>query len=114
MADFQRSDSLRGADFATPYQPSGDSKPLFDTALLVTDLNVTPKGKSAVHMQFVEKLPGCDGQRSFEMALQDQMVYAFVHLLEVAIASAQWCEPAASAAASPAGAHDGEKPQYLN
>ena len=114
MADFQRSDSLRGADFATPYQPSGDSKPLFDTPLLVTDLNVTPKGKSAVHMQFVEKLPGCDGQRSFETALQDQMVYAFVHLLEVAIASAQWCEPAASAAASPAGAHDGEKPQYLN
>ena len=52
--------------------------------------------------------------RSFEMALQDQMVYAFVHLLEVAIASAQWSEPAAGASASPAGAHDGEKPQYLN
>ncbi len=117
VTQFQRSETLKRADFATPYKASEASVPLFETPLLVTEVNVAPLDNGQLRLSFAEKLPGRAGNRNFQMALSEQLIHAFVHLLERAIKQSQWRELPARAAqvAEPAEPGNGpEKPGYLN
>ena len=117
VAQFQKTEALKSADFATPYKASEASTPLFEPPLLVTEVNIATLNNGQLRLQFTEKLAGGAGNRNFQMALSDQLVQAFVHLLERAVQQSQWREVPAGAAALPAtpdASADPEKPGYLN
>lgn len=115
MADFKRSETIRSADFSTPYKVAEATAPLFDSPLLITDVNLAPIGAGALRLQCSEKLSGAAQTRKFELALSDTLTHAFMHLLERAVAASQWrvsrpADPMPSAAAPPAPT----APGYLN
>jgi hypothetical protein len=104
MADFKRSETIRSADFSTPYQVTETNAPLFDSPLLITDVNLAPIAAGALRLQCSEKLSGAPQTRKFELALSDTLTHAFMHLLERAVVASQWrgnrpTEPAAAATA---------------
>lgn len=113
VAQFQRNETLKSADFSTPYKAGPAGTALFDTPLLVTEINIATLGNGQLRLHFAEKLAvGNPAHRNFQMALSEQLVQAFVHLLERAVQQSQWRDvPAAS---PPAAADGPEKPGYLN
>lgn len=114
VADFQRSETLRGADFRTPYQSAKETPPLFERPLLLTEVAITPLANGQLRLACAEKLAG--GQpRSFQLALTPQLIHAFMHLLERALQKSQWREVAAArATVRPDPAPGTDKPTYLN
>lgn len=104
MADFKRNETIRSADFSTPYKVAEAGAPLFDSPLLITDVNLAPIAAGALRLQCSEKLSGAAQTRKFELALSDTLTHAFMHLLERAVLASQWrdyrpADPAAPAAA---------------
>jgi hypothetical protein len=116
MAQFKRTENLKTSDFATPYRTTEASVPVFDHPLLVTEINVAPLPNGQLRLSFAEKLSGDLEQRSFQMALSDELIHAFVHLLERAVQQSQWKDAALAAPAAPAAdpSRGPDKPQYLN
>ena len=120
VAQFQRSETLKNADFATPYKASEASVPLFDHPLLVTEVNIAPLSNGQLRLSCAEKLSGAAAAtpRSFQMALSQQLIHAFVHLLDRAVTQSQWrLLPGAghaAAAVSPDTSTGPDKPGYLN
>ena len=117
VAQFQQVETLQGADFATPYKVSETSVPLFKPPLLVTEVNLATLSNGQLRMHFAEKLASGASPRNFQMALSDQLVQAFVHLLGRAIQQSQWLEVTEGApalAASPDAIASPDKPGYLN
>ena len=118
VAQFQRSETLKNADFATPYKAKEGSAPLFAHPVLVTEVNLAPLGNGQLRLTCAEKLPQMPAAtpRSFQMALSQQLIHAFVHLLDRAVAQSQWRQsPGSSAAAfAPDPATAPDRPGYLN
>ena len=116
MTQFQRAETLKTSDFATPYRTPEASVPLFEHPLLVTEVNVAPLANGQLRLSFAEKLSGVAEHRSFQMGLTDPLIHAFVHLLERAVAQSQWRDtaPAATAASANDPAAGPDRPQYLN
>jgi hypothetical protein len=118
VAQFQRAESLKSADFSTPYKPPAEHKPLFDHALLVTEVNLTPLSNGQMRLSCAEKLSGQppDKQRNFQLGLSQQLLHAFVHLLERAIGQSQWRETGAPGAVAQKKAEPPapERTGYLN
>ena len=107
MAQFKHTENLKTPDASVP---------VFDHPLLVTEINLAPLPNGQLRLSFAEKLSGIQGQRSFQMALSDQLIHAFVHLLERAVQQSQWRDatPAAAAASATDPSRGPDKPQYLN
>lgn len=115
MADFNRGETIRGADFATPYQVAEANAPLFDTPLLVTEVNIAATGAGALRLHCSEKLSGTPQARKFELALSDTLTHAFMHLLERAVVASQWRDNRMpDTAAAPAAPAAPPPPGYLN
>jgi len=135
VAQFQRTETLKKADFATPYKASEASVPLFDHPLLVTEVNIAPLTNGQLRLSCAEKLPGqavassivaggpvtgpaVPPPRSFQMALSEQLIHAFVHLLERAVVQSRWRvvpDGATTPASTPPDPAPGsDKPVYLN
>ncbi len=110
MADFQRSETLRGADFSTPYKPAPDVEPIFGSPLLITEISITPLAGGQLRLNCAEKLPESEQQRTFDLALSDVLAHAFMHMLERAVTKSQWVGAAPAEAAQPAAS----RPVYLN
>jgi len=116
VAEFQRTETLGKADFSTPYQ-APRSAPLFDSPLLVTEVQVAPLNNGQLRLSCSENLPGGAASRSFELALADQLMHAFVHLLERAMQQSAWREVGGNTLASatdPDPASAPLPPSYLN
>lgn len=115
MAEFQRSETLRRADFSTPYQAPPASEPLFGGPLLITEITIAPMAGGQLRLNCTEKLADKPAQRRFELALSDVLTHAFMHLLERAVAASQWrVVPPADATQSPAAPATPHPPGYLN
>jgi hypothetical protein len=116
MTQFKRSENLKTSDFATPYKTAATSVQVFEQPLLVTEVNVAPLPSGQLRLSFTEKLSGTKEQRSFQLALSDQLIHAFVHLLERAVQQSQWRDIATVAAPATATdpSPDPERPHYLN
>jgi len=115
MAQFQRAETLKSSDFATPYKTPETPAHLFDSPLLVTEVNMTPLSNGQLRLSFAEKLTDVATHRSFQLGLTDPLIHAFVHLLERAIGQSQWRDMAPAAPAPPADPSRGpDRPQYLN
>ena len=114
MADFNRSATIRGADFSTPYQVADASTPLFDKPLLITEVNIKALGGGSLRLHCTEKLSGMAQPRTFELALSDTLTHAFMHLLERAVVASQWRSASATEASAPTAAPATPAPGYLN
>ncbi len=90
VADFNRSETIRGADFSTPYRVAEATAPLFDSPLLITEVNTAQLGGGKLRLNCIEKLSGTPLARKFELALSDNLTHAFMHLLERAVVASQW------------------------
>lgn len=114
MAEFQRNETLRSADFSTPYQTPPAGEPLFGGPLLITEIKIASMAGGQLRLNCTEKLADKPEQRKFELALSDALTHAFMHLLERAIASSQWRSAGAVGAAPATTAAPESKPSYLN
>lgn len=117
VTEFQRGNSLQNADFATPYKAAEPAVQLFSDPLLVTEVNIAPLANGQLRLSFSEKLPAGPVPRSFQLALSEQLVHAFNHLLERALQQSAWRRPPGaleSAAAVPDGTAAPENSGYLN
>lgn len=114
MAEFQRNETLRSADFSTPYQAPPASEPLFGGPLLITEINIAPLAGGQLRLNCTEKLADKPEQRKFDLALSDALTHAFMHLLERAITSSQWRNAGVAGAAPAPVAPPEAKPGYLN
>lgn len=114
MADFSRNETIRDADFSTPYRVAESSEPLFANPLLITEVNIAPLANGALRLQCAEKLSEGPPPRSFELVLSSTLTHAFMHLMERAVVASQW----RGAGVAPANADDvaAAKPAsgYLN
>jgi len=90
IVDFQRTETLRAADFSTPYKAPPENDALFGGPLLVTDINIAPLDGGRLRLNCTEKLPENPQQRTFELALSTTLAHAFMHLLEQAVAKSLW------------------------
>jgi hypothetical protein len=120
LADFKKEESLQKSDFKTPFKDQPEQLPLGAKPLLVTEVNVTPLANGQLQLAFSEKLPDTPNPRSFQIALEANLVHGFVHLLEKAVAASLWTQdlPLAGPASTdrlPGESGGGsEKPRYLN
>ncbi len=90
MADFSHNETIRSADFSTPYQVAESSKPLFASPLLITEVNIAHLANGALRLRCTEKLNGAPPPRNFELVLSETLTHAFMHLLARAVAASQW------------------------
>lgn len=114
VAEFQRTENLRSADFSTPYQHATQAPPLFEQPLLLTEVNITPLANGQLRIACAEKLPG-GAPRAFQLGLTQHLIHALMHLLERAVQQSLWRE-LAGAPAQAAQRRDPppDKPTYLN
>jgi hypothetical protein len=122
---FQKEALLRTGDFETPYedrrgQPADAA--LGPEPLLLTEVKVTLMGTGQLRLQMLEKLPGGDAVRNFQLMMDAQLTNGLLHLLHQSLNASQWLEPLTSPALQPAAANadvpelamDPTKPRYLN
>jgi hypothetical protein len=120
LTEFKKEESLQKSDFKTPFKDLAAQLPLGAEPLLVTEVNVTPLANGQLQMAFSEKLPDTPNQRSFQVALEANLIHGFVHLLEKALAASQWTQglpiagPAANERLPGESGGGSEKPKYLN
>jgi len=118
MADFARAETMRSADFSTPYKTPETGQPLFGSPLLITDISIAPLAGAQMRMNCTEKL-GNSAQpvRRFELTLSQQLSHAFMHLLERAVDASQWRKAGVADSLGSSGlppASPAAKPDYLN
>ncbi|MCJ0763760.1 hypothetical protein [Variovorax terrae] len=113
MAEFQKEETLRQADFTTPYRERPASLPLGSEPLLVTEVQLTPLGTGQLQWSFQEQLPGVAQARGFQMALEPSLTHGFAHLLDHALQQSGWTEPVPASVTRPA-AEPADRPRYLN
>ena len=118
LADFRKEEFLRQADFDTPFDEADGQMPLGPEPLLITDVDATPIADGQLRLSFNEHLPHVD-PRTFQVDLQPAVMQGLMHLLEQALARAQWSEPFGSSlpseSASLADSHEAlRRPRFLN
>ena len=118
VAEFQRNENLRSADFSTPYQPAAQNPPLFEQPLLLTEVNITPLANGQLRIACAEKLPGGGAPRAFQLGLTQHLIHALMHLMERAVQQSRWRDvvgaPAQTSARREPSPGLDDKPTYLN
>src|SRR5512133_893293 len=119
LADFRREEFLKDADFETPYQERPSALQQGDLPLLVTDVDATPLPDGRLRLSFNEHLKDVEGEpRSFQVEMQPKLMQGLMHLLEQALARAQWGEPLGPPPSDEASSTDenpaARRPRYLN
>jgi len=90
LADFQRQEAIQNADFSTPYQAAAAMRPMGESPLVVTEVNLTPQGNGQMQLNFRELLDEPVSSRGFQMDLPIDLVFALMQLLSHALEQAQW------------------------
>jgi hypothetical protein len=101
LADLRRQEAVETADFNTPYLDQPPNRPLGDTPLLVTEVNLTPKTDGQLQMNFRELLQEPPSTRGFQLDMPADLVFGVIQLLSHALEQSQWqinhVNPAATA-----------------
>lgn len=96
LSAFERDTALSQANFAAPYEAAREAAlPLGTAPLLVSEVRISPQASGALQISFQEKLPDVATPRGFQLELKGALIHGFTHLLEQAIAAAQWRAPMA-------------------
>lgn len=124
LVDMQRQEALQNADFSASYQGASAKRPLGDTPLLVTEVNITPQphktnGQLQLQLHFKEVLENTPQVRGFEVVLSSDLVFSVMHLLESALTQSEWGIHATSPLNFDSESDfdltdDGKRPMYLN
>jgi hypothetical protein len=123
LADMRQQEAVQSADFVTPYRNDATNRPLGETPLLVTEVNLTPKGSGLMLMNFKEVLTEPASSRGFQLDLPAELVFAIMQLLSQALEQAQWQTGHGAAAPLPVVeavaeeidlSPDATRPTYLN
>lgn len=98
MADFQRQAFLEKADFKQPFAPAQapSALPLGEAPMLVTEVQITPKGGQQVQMMQHHKLPGATQVQSAQLMLGSELLQGLLHLSEAAMRQGEWLAPEAA------------------
>ena len=116
LADLKRAEVVQKSDFATPYKAKAEKLPLGSKPLVVTQMSLTVQDDRQIQIAFEERLPQQGEPRGFQVAMDSPMLHGFMHLLETALAKAQWNLGAQAQGTPPAGADEGREappPKYL-
>lgn len=124
LVNMQRQQALKNADFSAPYEGKSTKRPLGDTPIVVTEVNITPrpdqaKGEMQLQLHFKEVLEDTPQIRGFEIVLSSDLVFNVLHLLENALAQSEWGIHATSPLNFDSESDfdltdDGKRPMYLN
>ena len=90
LADMRQQEAVQSSDFVTPYRNDATNRPLGDSPLLVTEVNLTPQGSGLMLMNFKEVLTEPASTRGFQLDLPAELVFAIMQLLSQALQQAQW------------------------
>ena len=103
LADFHRQESLRNADFKTPFRDTPRQLPL----------GAEPLSDGKLQIAFKEKLQGAD-PRSFRISLQGDNLQGLLHLIDKAIETSGWFSATLSPSPEKPGGGADTRPRYLN
>jgi hypothetical protein len=90
LTDLKRAEVLQQSDFATPFKNASVKLPLGSEPLVVTQMDMTVHDHHHLQIGFEERLPQQQEVRGFKVAMESAMLHGFMHLLESAVAKAQW------------------------
>ena len=90
LADLRAHEATQTADFSTPYQGKLANRPLGDTPLLITEVNLTPKESGQMQMNFKEALLDPLSNRGFQLDMPADLVFGVLNLLKQALDQSQW------------------------
>ena len=114
LADFHRQESLRNADFKTPFRDTPRQLPLGAEPLLVTEVTFTPLADGKLRIAFKEKLQGVSDPRSFRISLQGDNLQGLLHLIDKAIETSRWFAPTVDPSPEKPAGGTQARPRYLN
>lgn len=118
LVNFRREELLQHADFKTPYRANTGSRPLGHTPLLATEISMTPSTDQQVVIDFKEQIDAAGSSRAVQLALQPQLVFSLVQMLDQALKHTQWLSTGdATGLPGPADdtiLPDPDQPRYLN
>lgn len=107
MGEMRRAEAIQQADFTTPFERSPARHPMGPEPLLITEVNLGALAGGSLRIDF----RSVDG-RSFNLQLAQDMVQAWMHLTEKALAASEWALPPEEAGATAIAA--GRGPTLLN
>lgn len=116
LAELKRAEVLEKSDFSTPYKSAPSEFPLGTQPLLVTQMSMSVQDNRQLQIAFEERLPQQAEVRGFQVAMESAMLHGFMHLLESAIAKAQWDLGGSSAQTQEGSSDDSARearPKYL-
>lgn len=91
LSDIRRQEAVQSADFDTPYQSQASTRPMGDSPLLVTEVNLTPRPNDTMQINFKEQLQDTTAPpRGFLLEMPSSLVFATIQLLGQALEQAQW------------------------
>ena len=90
LADMRQQEAMAAGDFATPYQDKQANRPLGDTPLVVTEVNLTPKENGQIQMNFKESLQEPLSNRGFQIDMPADLGFGVISLLKLALERSQW------------------------
>jgi hypothetical protein len=90
LAELKRAEVLEKSDFSTPYKQQSNELPLGTLPVLVTQMSMSVLDNRQLKIAFEERLPEQEQVRAFEVSMESAMLHGFMHLLESAMAKAQW------------------------
>lgn len=114
LADFERQEVLKTADFKTPFRDQARQLPLGAEPLLVTEVSLTNLEDGRLQLDFKEKLAGSPAPRSFQVSLENTNLHGFLHLLDNALEQSGWLGDGAGTSADASAVPGDERPRYLN
>lgn len=110
VAEFQREEQLKGADFKSAYQKE-NLKPLIEgSPLLVTGLSMRKLPTNQLQLLVTESLNG--QQRQIDLKMNEELYYGLSKLLHQVVEKTGWTQiPTNQVGKEPS---EGNRPAYLN
>lgn len=100
LTEIKRDAFLQKADFKTPYAELAKQLPLGEEPMLVTDVQLQLQGTGVlIALQDKGAQPGLTN--TCQLNLQPSLVHGLIHLIEQAMATAEWQPSADKSGASP-------------
>lgn len=116
LTEIKREAFLEKADFSTPFEAKAVQRPLGEEPMLITDAQLSLQSAGGLLVTFREK--STDGQvKSCQLNLQASLVHGLVHLIQQALAKAEWGFTTAdksSSATEPASLVPDTPPRYTH
>lgn len=114
LTEIKREAFLQKADFATPFEAKAEQRPLGEEPMLITDVQLSLLAGGGLLVTFQEK--NIDAPvKSCQLNLQASLVHGLVHLIQQALAKAEWgFTTTAKTAAEPADTELEPAPRYTH